>query len=227
MRWGVVHRPVFPARNARAMALQHPCNDDSETFSPLGSLGVLQCLSAASGVRFPSHRYVPPPVCRPGRPARLRTSSSPHRLPLKACLPVCRLGRPNRQGGVIFRRDRVGKRGSYRFLFYEKMTVGVGLESRPFACHSRPGFNRSRAYGFLPEARRNDGRACGHINHSPLEGESQRPSREAKADAVGGCPPARPNRPSLPIQPPRPVILSGFLLEPVPHVSSGGRNDRI
>ena len=124
MRWGVVRRPVFPARNARAMALQHPCNDDSETFSPLGSLGVLQCLSAASGVRFPSHRYVPPPVCRLGRPARLRTSSSPHRLPLK--------------GGVIFRRDRVGKRGSYRFLFYEKMTVGVGLESRPFACHSRP-----------------------------------------------------------------------------------------
>ena len=82
-----------------------------------GGLGVLQDLSGASASDFFSHHSVPPPV-------RPRTSSSPHRLPLK--------------GGVIFRRDRVGKRGSCRFLFYEKMTVGVGLEGRLFACHSRP-----------------------------------------------------------------------------------------
>ena len=27
-----------------------------------------------------------------------------------------------------------------------------------------------------------------YANHSPLEGESQKPSRQAKADAVGGTP---------------------------------------
>ena len=31
------------------------------------------------------------------------------------------------------------------------------------------------------------GRPRSQGNHSPLEGESQKPSRQAKADAVGGC----------------------------------------
>ena len=35
-------------------------------------------------------------------------------------------------------------------------------------------------------------------NHSPLEGESQKPSRQAKADAVGGQTPTRQRRAATP-----------------------------
>ena len=35
-------------------------------------------------------------------------------------------------------------------------------------------------------------------NHSPLEGESQKPSRQAMADAVGGWTPARQRRAATP-----------------------------
>ena len=61
---------------------------------------------------------------------------------------------------------------------------------------------------------------AGHIrlsHHSPLEGESQKPSREAKADAVGGLPPPRKigvARPSL--IPPPARLRAGTLALPFP-----------
>ena len=166
---GGVHLRAVPANNAPATRMHGPCIDRARRFGNLLSPGRKRVMAdvlslpGASASDCPLTRLPP-------------TGSASDFVPASPTPP---------QGGSGIGRSPVGGGGSCCFLLQGKMTAGVQVIRWtlclviPAPCCIHAGTGSVGNPVML---------SC-FFNHSPLEGESRKPSPWAKADAVGGVHP--------------------------------------